>query len=232
MNISMNINRYANKMNAKITTGVITALLLVITPINSIADINKNELSTKDMHSQVDTLIKNVLKNTEQSLALVESNTADSLQHVENAITSIRDIKQHLSPDTHVEAKSPLFLDNYAEYWFKYPQVNQSLFNNKGTFPTLSTKLKTGVLYGSETTNNSQESVNGYFDYAFAYSSLKTARDALAVNNYREATSSLNWVFDAVYINPVFNVVSHDNKMMIDKILDKQAKHPFISSTQ
>ncbi|MFK7816454.1 MAG: hypothetical protein AB8B92_08960 [Gammaproteobacteria bacterium] len=232
MNISMNVNRYANKLNAKVTTGVITALLLAVTPISSIADINKNELTTKDAHSQVDSLIMKVLKNTEQSLSLVESNTADSLQNVENAITSIRDIKQYLSPDTHVEAKSPLFMDSTAEYWFKYPQVNQSLLNNSDTYPTLNKKLQTGVLYGSEATNKSQKQVKGYFDYAFAYSSLKTARDALLVNNYREAKSSLKWVFEAVYINPKFNVVSTDKKMMIDKLLDKQAMHPFISSTQ
>lgn len=228
----MNINCYKRKMNAKVATGVITALLLVTAPISSMADINKQNLSKNNELTQVDILIKDVLKNTEQSLALVESNTADSLQHVENAIASIRDIKQKLSPDTHVQSKSPLLMDNTAEYWFKYPEVDQSLFSNKDTFPTLNTKLSSGVLYGSEATNQSQEAVNGYFDYPFAYSSLKTARDALTVNNHGRAIISLKWVFEAVYINPEFNVVGQNNKMMIDKLIDKKADYPYVSSIQ
>ncbi|NNC68017.1 MAG: hypothetical protein HKN83_08295 [Gammaproteobacteria bacterium] len=223
----MRINRY---IKSRDLTRILFSSILVLLPMSAIADIHENIISQNKMTSHIDVLVKDVLKNTEQSLSLVETNSWDSLQHVENALASIREIKSQLSPNTHVEAKSSLVLNDSKEYWFKYPRVDDQLLNSKDDFPTLHSKFQSGILYRSEGNKNSQDEIAAYFDYAFAYASLITAREALTAKNYREATSSLKWVFEAVYLNPDFNVVEHNNEIMIDKLLNMNGDFPYISS--
>ncbi len=227
----MNIRHFTQRITASASAGLLFSLVLILSPFNGIAEPHEKNLSQYNKASHIDTLVKDVLKNTEQSLSLVESNAWDSLQHVENALASIREIKNQLSPDTHVDSKSPLIVEGSKEYWFKYPQVSVDILINKDSFPTLHSKYKSGILYHGEAVKQSQDEITAYFDYAFAYASLKMAREALNVNNYREATSTLKWVFEAVYLNPDFYVAEHKNKFMIDKLLNIHGEFPYISST-
>ena len=65
--------------------------------------------------------------------------------------------------------------------------------------------MKSGILYkGVEPKSN-----NAYFDYAFAYASLKMAHEALTIKGFDHARTSLLWVFDAIYMQPGFNVAKH-----------------------
>jgi hypothetical protein len=202
-------------------------------PLISYADIHKKDLSQSEpSESIIDTLVWDVLKNTELSLSLVESNAQDSLQHVENALASIREIKKQLSADTHIDNKSPLVVGESKEYWFLYPRLSEDILNNKVNFPTLHSKLESGIVYrGKSDSTSKNEEVATYFDYAFAYASLKMAREALTVTNYREAKSTLTWVFDAIYISPDFYVADyHDEKVKIDNLLNINGEFPRFSN--
>lgn len=223
----MRINKHIK--NRKIT-GILISSIFVLLPVSGIADAHNDSIAKHNVTSKIDNLVKDVLKNTEQSLSLVGTNSWDSLQHVENALSSLLEIKSHLSPNTHVEAKSPLIVNESQEYWFKYPQVDYKLLSSKDELPTLHSKYQSGILYRSNGGKDSDNEVSAYFDYAFAYASLITAREALTANNDREARSSLKWVFEAVYLNPHFNVVEHKNEIMTDQLLNMQGYFPYLSS--
>ncbi|MGH1536429.1 MAG: hypothetical protein ACRBDX_00010 [Gammaproteobacteria bacterium] len=224
----MNLN-YMKETATKASAGLVFSLILMLVPLSSMAGEHKQSISKNTIASSIDVLVKDVLKNTEQSLALVESDASNSLQYVENAIASLREIKSQLSRDTHIEAKSPLIVAGSKEYWFKYPQVNAELLNDKDSLPTLHSKFKSGALYNGEEVNQSKNQVAAYFDYAFAYASLKMARESLMVNNEREAKSTLTWVFTAVYLNPDFFVAEYENNQMIDKLINMQGEYPYLS---
>ncbi|MFK7816835.1 MAG: hypothetical protein AB8B92_10930 [Gammaproteobacteria bacterium] len=203
----------------------IIALLLLIIPIFASAEVKNTGSDIKT--GNVEQLVKEVLMNVETSLAQVESNTARSLSYVEKALAGIRDIKGNLSPDTHAELKSPLLVEESKEYWFIYPRLGKEVLTNEEKFPTLYGKFESGVLYhGEEATKSEVRDTSAYFDYAFAYASLITAREALGVENYREARNSLKWVFESVYVNPDFYVAQFDGKQKIDKLHNLNNHNP------
>lgn len=218
------------KIRNRSITNLLCVLTILVLPTLSFADIaNKNQVQTS-LNIEADILVKDVLKNTESSLSLVESNRLKSLQHVEAALDSVRELKNVLSPDTHVETKSPLVLDELNEYWFMYPRVSNEILTNKHTFPTLHSKIESEILYIGDDNSALKDQMAAYFDYAFAYASLITAREAIIAKNYREATSSLSWVFHAIYINPDFNVAEYDRKLKLDNLLNINGDFPYISS--
>jgi len=226
----MNIYDYTLRNTSRTSAGLLFSLILMAVPLHSMAEAHKKNLSQNSVETLTETLVKEVLNDTEQSLSLVESSASDALQHVENALSSLREIKNRLSPDTHVESKSPLMVGDVSEYWYLYPQVHQDILSDNLAFPTLHSKLQSGLLDQSEVKSTTEDEIVAYFDYAFAYSSLKMAREALMVSNYREATSTLKWVFDAIYINPGFNVVGHNTNIKIDKLFNMYGKFPYISN--
>ncbi len=201
----------------------INFLFVIVFGYSSITFANNNvsDKNISNSSENVESLVSDILKDTEASLALVESNSETSLKHVNNALTLIKEIKKELSPDTHAESKSPLKINNTKEYWFIYPRVSENIINNSEIFPTLHSKFNTNILYrgdkhGIKTNKFKTNKLSAYFDYAFAYASLITAKEALIANNYQEAKSSLRWVFEAVYINPDFNVVEVSSKLILD----------------
>lgn len=223
-----------NKLNnVRVWKGSIWIFILISLPLMSNADTHNQNLSqSESSENSIDTLVWEVLKSTERSLSLVESNTQDSLEHVENALASISEIKNQLSADTHIDNKTPLVVGESQEYWFLYPRISEDIMNNKIDFPTLHSKVESGIIYRGDFPNKTQneEEVATYFDYAFAYASLKMAREALTVTNYREAKSSLAWVFDAIYISPDFYVAQYGDKVKIDNLLNINGEFPRFSN--
>lgn len=203
-------------------------LILFLIPLLGNAEVfDKKNTDPEIKVDNLEQLVKEVLMNAETSLAQVESNTARSLSHVEKALSGIRDIKGSLSPDTHLELKSPLLVEESKEYWFIYPRIGEEVLKNKEQFPTLHGKFESGILYHGEEANRSEaRDTAAYFDYAFAYASLITAREALVAKNYREARSSLKWVFESVYVNPDFYVAQFDSKQKIDKLHNLNDHNP------
>ena len=198
----------------------------------SVQNTGNKEIKSSAQAANVQSLVADVLRNTESSLLSVESNTWDSLQHVENALQSIREIKNTLSPDTHVEAKSPLVIDENKEYWFKYPSVDKGTLYNKEIFPTLHSKYKSGVFYQGVIDTDQEREFSAYFDYAFAYASLRTARDALSVSKFKEANIALKWVFEAVYLRPNFYVSEQNYVDLNDKLINIKGDYPVMAQTQ
>ncbi len=207
-------------------------LLSVATTASAGTNVNKDKDNNKSA-SNVQALIEDVLRNTESSLMSVESNTWDSIQHVENALSSILKIKEELSPDTHVEAKSPLVVDNKREYWFMYPRVAKDTIYNEEVFPTLHSKYKSGIFYEGDGAGQANDEFAAYFDYPFAYASLLTARDALNTNKFKEAYIALKWVFEAIYLRPDFYVnEEHSFVQMDDMQINLKGEYPVVGKNQ
>ncbi len=206
----------------------VVMLILFFSSMTASAEVHDKKMTHSEAKKDnVEQLVEQVLVNVETSLAEVESNTARSLSHVEKALSGIKAIKADLSPDTHAELKSPLMIDESKEYWFIYPRLNGEVLANKEKFPTLHGKFESGILYqGAEANVERVNDTAAYFDYAFAYASLITAREALVAENYREARSSLKWVFESIYVNPDFFVAEYDNKLKIDKLQNLNDHNP------
>lgn len=198
----MKINNSVQFKNKLVIKLIILLCLSLLLPLNAFAHDHGKSNSNLDENEKIHQLIFDVLKNTEESLATVEKDTWNSLQHVENAINSIHMLKKELSPDTHKKAKSPEIIVDNKEYWFIYPVVSEDILKDRSNLPTLHSKKKSGILYKG----NMPKSNNSYLDYAFAYASLKMAREALTIEDYDDARTSLLWVFDAIYMQPGFNV--------------------------
>ena len=187
---------------------------------------------TEGKNSTIENLVVEVIQNTEKSLPLVDRDASAALEYVDDAIASIKRIKEKSSPDTHAEAKSPLILDESKEYWFIYPQVNTEIFNNKTDFPTLYSNKNLGLLYRGTNNNDNYEVSRAYFDYAFAYASLLTAKDAIKANKLREAEMALMWVFDAIYVDPDFFIANYDHKLKIDNLININGDYPAYSNLE
>ncbi len=201
-------------------------LLVLILPFTVQAEIHKKNITDNpiDIHT-VNILVENILKETEAALRQVESEPSVSLEHVVSAIATVHSLKRQLSPDTHVENKSPLVVNNSKEYWFTYPSVRKEVINNKAMFPTIHSKFKSGILY-----QGSEDQFSAYFDYAFAHASLITAREAIVANNTREAISSLKWVFEAIYVSPDFYVAELEDAVLMDKLFNLKGDYPSFTS--
>ena len=209
-----------------------TAFTAIILSFSVVASANTHKTNNHENNANnLEILVAEVLQDTEVSLTLVENNTSESLMHVNKALASIKEIKKELSPDTHAKSKSPSANDS-KDYWFIYPRVSENIFNNNEKFPTLSNKFKSNILYHGNINNNSKYDFSAYFDYAFAYASLLTAREALTAKNFREAKSSLKWVFEAIYINPDFHVVDFDKKLEEGQLINinLHGYHPLLSN--
>lgn len=221
---------YLNRINTKMSAVVVSVLLLA--PQIGVASTSQTQTDAKNYvtENSVDYLITKVIKSAEKSYPLLENDMQAALPYVNRAITSIRGIKEELAKDTHAKAKSPLIIDNSKEYWFIYPKVNSNLFENQSDFPMLTSKFNTGILYhGTKQASKNENKANAYFDYAFAYASLKTARDAIQSNKLREAKIALRWVFEAVYINPEYLISNLDRKMKIDTTINMNGPFPAYS---
>ena len=186
-------------------------------------------------NNSVENLVTEVVHNAEKSLPLVDSDTTAALQHVEEALKLVNSIKENISRDTHAEAKSPLVHEESKEYWYLYPRVDKKILSNKADFPMLHSKYSSGVLYKGESDKKTQNDSYAYFDYAFAYASLLTAKDALQANELLRAKIALKWVFEAVYITPEFLISKHDqqlqdNELQIDGIINIKGDYPIYSS--
>ena len=204
--------------------------LVLFLPFATQAEIQKNNISGNNIDTNtVNILVENILKETEDALRKVKSEPDNSLEHVKSAITTIHSLERQLSPDTHVENKSPLIVDNSKEYWFAYPSIRKEVVDNKTMFPTIHTKFESGILYQGSSTDV-KDQFNAYFDYPLAHASLITAREALVANNEREAISSLKWVFEAIYISPDFYVADLEDEFLMDKLFNLKGEFPSFTS--
>lgn len=220
------------KLNKK-SLFVLPSLILITLSFSAVAgiqNINSHTVSTIEDNKNVPDYVDLILKDTEDALSLVESNPRSSLLHVKNAIENINLLKNTVSHDTHAINKSPLIVNESKEYWFVYPSINQHTLQNKIEFPTIYSKLQNNILYKGVNDEQNDE-VSAYFDYAFAHASLLTAREALVANNIREATSSLKWVFEAIYLSPDFNVAAKMDDLIIDNLIDQSEKYPLVSQS-
>ena len=194
--------------------------------ITSLSEVNKNT---------IEILVKDTIKNTEKSLLVIESDSITAQHYLDEALKSIKHLRDILSPDTHAEYKSPIILDSSKEYWFTYPQVSNHIFENEQDFPTIHSKLNSEILYRGIGNNNLDKDLNeqsAFFDYAFAHASLLSAKDAIKSDNHREAKRALKRVFEAIYISPDFLITKYDHKFKIDNLLNIKGDYPVYSNLE
>ena len=155
-------------------------------------------------------LVIDTLLYTEEAIALLRINPESSKTKIEQALTLIERIDSHYPHNTiaSVEKKSPTTI-TYSHKHF-YPQVDLSLLNSAHQLPTLTYKLKSNILYHGDTAKQPSAD-NLYFDYTFARASLKTAHEALDANHSLETMANLRRVFEAIYIDPNFNVSTENH---------------------
>ena len=217
----------------KVTTLALTLVLFAAAQTTTAGTQNSADKKT----DSVEGLVTDILNSAEKSLPLVESDQTAAIQHIEDALRSVRSIKKSISKDTHVEAKSPLVVEDVKEYWFKYPRVDKKILKNETDFPVLHSKYSSGVLYRGESDRDVQNEGYAYFDYPFAFASLQTAKDALESGEIVRAKIALKWVFEAVYITPDFLISKNeqslqDNNLEIDSIINIKGDFPVYSNTK
>ena len=194
----------------KLSISIALLSVLFFSSQSTIASVKKD--ATEKNHDSVENLISGIIKKAEKSVPIVDIDREAALQYVEEALVSVKQIKTKLSDDTHAEAKSPLLSEESKEYWFVYPRVNKNILSNASDFPILNAKYSSGVLYRGDSEDKVANQGYAYFDYPFAYASLKTAKDALQANELKRAKIAIKWVFEAVYITPDFLISINDQK--------------------
>ena len=151
-------------------------------------------------HLAIDTLA-----HTEEAIALLRINPELAQNKVEHALALINDISAYYTHNTvanlEIQGKN-VVATSYHHY---YPKVDLSLLENQNQLPTLKYKLDADIVYHGDIAE--RPSVNNlYFDYTFAKASLITAREAINANHPLEAMENLQRTFEAIYVDPEFNV--------------------------
>lgn len=148
-----------------------------------------------------------VLQLTEEALRVLRINPDESLAKVEEALTLIELIEQSnggFAVSTRNDTSNRYTQVNHA---YQYPLLDRSMFEENTEYTALKSKFKQDILYiGNEKKANKK--LEAYFDYSFAKGSLQTARQALKAQHGVESMRALNWVFEAVYLSPEFDIKS------------------------
>lgn len=151
-------------------------------------------------HLALDTLV-----HTEEAIALLRINPELAKNKIEHALGRINEISAYYTHNTVVALESQgksVMVDPYLHY---LPKIDLSLLENQNQLPTLKYKLDADIVYRGNIVNPPSAN-NLYFDYSFAKASLLTAREALNANHSLEAMANLRRTFEAIYIDPAFNV--------------------------
>ena len=155
-------------------------------------------------------LVINAMVLTEEAIALLRINPDSSKTKIEQALTLIKDLDSYYTRHTVATLEKQGSTVVAASYKHYYPKVDLSLLHNKHELPTLSYKLKSNIVYhGDESKQSSSDGM--YFDYTFAKASLITARDAINADHSLEAMANLRRVFEAIYVDPYFNVSANNH---------------------
>ena len=163
-----------------------------------------------EQHESVENMVIDTLVTTEEAMAILRINPDSAKDKVKHALTLIKDIDAHFEHNTVASLKekdSTVMASNYQHF---YPQVDLQLLSNEQELPTLNYKLESDIVYRGEQTKRDADK-DLYFDYTYAKASLVTARDAIDADHALEAMANLRRVFEAIYVNPDFNV-SPDNQ--------------------
>lgn len=153
----------------------------------------------------VSNLVIDTLVHTEEAIALLRINPDSAKAKVNHVLSLIKEIDAHYEHYMVASLEKQGSTVTATDYLHYYPRVDLHLLSNKQELPTLNYKLETDIVYqGSDNTLATQNGL--YFDYTFAKASLVTARDAIDADHPLEAMANLRRVFEAIYVNPDFNV--------------------------
>ena len=153
----------------------------------------------------VNDLVIDTLVHTEEAIALLRINPDSAKAKVTDALASIKNIGAHYEHNTVASLEKLGSTVTATDYRHYYPRVDLYLLSNKQELPTLNYKLDSNIVYkGSDNPKDAQKEL--FFDYTFAKASLTTAREAIDADHALEAMANLRRVFEAIYVNPDFNV--------------------------
>ncbi len=160
-----------------------------------------NATESKNVNQMViDTLVQ-----TEEAIALLRINPATAKAKVGEALASIKSIGAQYEHNTVASLEKMGTTMKATDYRHYYPPVDLYLLSNKQELPTLNYKLESDIVYkGDDYSKDAKKEL--YFDYTFAKASLTTAREAIDADHALEAMANLRRVFEAIYVNPDFNV--------------------------
>ena len=178
-------------------TTALTAILLFST--SSVFANNKQNLP------DVSNYAYEILVNTEQALNNMTYQPKESLSYVTTSLDLIEKIESNFTENTLTETNQEKH-DRIAHAHTHYlPKLDLAELQNNETLPILKQKIKTDVLYKGEA-DTSDKANTAWFDYTFAKASLVTVREALNAGHSMEAIRNLKRVYEAIYIEPDFNV--------------------------
>lgn len=153
----------------------------------------------------VSNMVIATLVHTEEAIALLRINSDSAKAKVSEALTSIKNIDAHYEHNTVASLQKQGSTVTATDYQHYYPRVDLHLLSNKQELPTLNYKLNSDIVYQGNAGSVGEQNTL-YFDYTFAKASLVTARDAIDADHALEAMANLRRVFEAIYVNPDFNV--------------------------
>ncbi len=163
---------------------------------------NASNKSSNEMNSMY---VHEVLLNTEVAIELLHSSPEEAMEKISTSLMLINKIELQFDQNTFTkvqEDKSSLLPVSYTHY---FPKVNISELSHDKALPVLSNKIKSNILYKGSSVKDVADT-DAWFDYSFAKASLITVREAINANHSVEAMSHLKRVFEALYINPDFEV--------------------------
>lgn len=146
-----------------------------------------------------------ILVNTEQALNNMTYQPKESLTYVTTSLDLIEKIESNYPKNTLTETnqdKKDRIAHSYTHY---LPKLDLAELQNNENLPTLKQKIRTDVLHKGEADSNDNAN-DAWFDYTFAKASLVTVREAINAGHSMEAIRNLKRVYEAIYIDPEFNV--------------------------
>ena len=146
-----------------------------------------------------------VLAHTQSAMINLRIDPSASLEYVKKSLALIDEIEGLYSKNTTTELAQDNDTTIATGYLHHLPKVDLAKLKQKSELSSLIKKMNADIFY-KQSDEKSEQSKQAWFDYTFAKASLITAREALKVNHSLEAVSNLERVFEAVYINPDFNV--------------------------
>ena len=198
----MKNTRLVRKPDAKTLNKAILPVLLTAALVGGTATAATTQMKTESVsHGWT----QNALINTEHAIALLRIDREASLEKIENALASIEKIESKYAPVAEEAMVSP-YVDQRVVH--SYPQVNLEKIVQDGMLPTLDYKLNPQITYQGSEMAEAMDANTAYFDFTLAKASLMTARDAIKVDHDLETLANLRRVFEAVYVNPEFEVAS------------------------
>lgn len=181
--------------------------ILVLPFVCSTVGANHNKIGNNNSSK----FANDVLVLVEESIAQLWKNPYISVEKIKAALSLIGRIEGHFPAQTVTTIKSEATKKPEVTYIHYLPEINMELLKGEGEMPTLFHKLSLGVLFHGNTSKDQLE--NRYFlDFTFAKANLKTALNAIKAGYKFEAKNNMRRVFEAVYVSPDFEVLSHNSQ--------------------